>query len=215
MDIDKWYMRTVEDTLEFWDTNPEEGLSTSEVKKRLSKFGYNEMTEKAGTAWWKRLFAQFQDFMVLVLLGATLISAFLGEYTDAITILAIVIINAILGFVQEFRAEQSMKALKKLAAPTAHVIRNSILQQIPAKDLVPGDIMVLEAGDKLSADGRLVAAHEIEVEEATLTGESLPVRKAADKVYQENSPLGDRKNMVYASTVVTRGRGGRSFAQPA
>lgn len=207
MEIDKWYMRTAEDTLKFWDTSQDEGLSTNEVKKRLNKFGYNEMTEKAKTPWWKQLFAQFQDFMVLVLLGATLISAFLGEYVDAVTILAIVIINAILGFVQEFRAEQSMQALKKLAAPTAQVIRNGMLQQIPAKELVPGDMMVLEAGGKLSADGRLVSAQGIEVEEAALTGESLPVRKTPDKVYHENSPLGDRKNMVYAGTVVTRGRG--------
>lgn len=207
MDNDKWYMRTAEDTLRFWDTSQDEGLSSNEVKTRLNKFGYNEMTEKAKTPWWKQLFAQFQDFMVLILLGATLISAFLGEYVDAITILAIVIINAILGFVQEFRAEKSMQALKKLAAPTVRVIRNGMLQQIAAKELVPGDIMVLEAGDKLSADGRLVVAQGIEVEEAALTGESLPVRKTPDKIYLENSPLGDRKNMVYAGTVVTRGRG--------
>lgn len=207
MGSDKWYTRTAEETLVFWDTDKEDGLSTSEVKKRLNKFGFNEIVEKEKTSWWKRLVAQFQDFMVLILLGATLISAFLGEYVDAITILAIVIINAILGFVQEFRAEKSMEALKKLAAPTAHVIRNGTPQQIPAKDLVPGDILILESGDKLSADGRLVAGQGVEIEEAALTGESLPVRKVADRVYNENSPLGDRKNMVYAGTVVTRGRG--------
>lgn len=207
MGSDKWYTRTAEETLVFWDTDKEDGLSTSEVKKRLNKFGFNEIVEKEKTSWWKRLLAQFQDFMVLILLGATLISAFLGEYVDAITILAIVIINAILGFVQEFRAEKSMEALKKLAAPTAHVIRNGTPQQIPAKELVPGDILILESGDKLSADGRLVAGQGVEIEEAALTGESLPVRKIADRVYNENSPLGDRKNMVYAGTVVTRGRG--------
>jgi Ca2+-transporting ATPase len=191
----------------FWDTDQNEGLSTTEAKKRLNKFGYNQMVEKAKTPWWKQFIAQFQDFMVLVLLGATLISAFLGEYVDAITILAIVIINAILGFIQEFRAEKSMEALKKLAAPTAHVLRNGIPQQIPAKELVPGDIILLEAGDKISADGRLVAARGIEIDEAALTGESLPVRKSTERLYNENSPLGDRRNMVYAGTVVTRGRG--------
>ncbi|QJW45959.1 calcium-translocating P-type ATPase, SERCA-type [bacterium BFN5] len=207
MGSDKWYTRTTEETLVFWDTDKDDGLSTSEVKKRLNKFGFNEIVEKEKISWWKRLLAQFQDFMVLILLGATLISAFLGEYVDAITILAIVIINAILGFVQEFRAEKSMEALKKLAAPTAHVIRNGNPQQIPAKELVPGDIIILESGDKLSADGRLIAGQGVEIEEAALTGESLPVRKVADRVYNENSPLGDRKNMVYAGTVVTRGRG--------
>ncbi|MEG6585983.1 calcium-transporting P-type ATPase, PMR1-type [Dendrosporobacter sp. 1207_IL3150] len=207
MEIDKWYTRTAEEALEFWDTNINDGLSSSEVKNRLNKFGYNEMVEKEKTPWWKRLLAQFQDFMVLILLGATLISAFLGEYADAITILAIVIVNAALGFVQEYRAEQSMQALKKLSAPTANVIRNGMQQQIAANELVPGDIIVVESGDKLSADGRLVSAQGVEVEEAALTGESLPVRKVADKIFNENSPLGDRKNMIYAGTVVTRGRG--------
>lgn len=202
----KWHARTYQETLAFWETDKANGLSSKEVKNRLSKFGYNEMKEKQATAWWKRLLAQFQDFMVLVLLAATLISGFLGEYADAITILAIVIINAILGFIQEYRAEQSMQALKRLSAPTAHVIRNGTLQQVAARELVPGDILALEAGDKLAADGRLVDSQNLEVEEAALTGESLPVRKVADKDYSEDIPLGDRKNMVYAGTSVTRGR---------
>lgn len=204
---DKWYARTADEALVFWQTDPHEGLDSSEVKNRLNKFGYNQMLEKQAEPWWKRLLAQFQDFMVLVLLAATLISAFLGEYADAITILAIVIINAFLGFIQEYRAEQSMQALKQLAAPTARVIRNGMIQQVTARDLVPGDIMVIEAGDKLAADARLVDVHSLEIEEAALTGESLPVRKIADKSYGENVPLGDRKNMVYAGTTATRGRG--------
>ena len=202
----KWHARTFQETLSFWETDKINGLSSKEVKNRLIKFGYNEMKEKQPVAWWRRLLAQFQDFMVLVLLAATLISGFLGEYADAITILAIVIINAILGFIQEFRAEQSMQALKKLSAPTAHVIRNATLQQIPARELVPGDILALEAGDKLASDGRLVESQNLEVEEAALTGESLPVRKVADKNFSEDVSLGDRKNMVYAGTSVTRGR---------
>ncbi len=207
MDNEKWYARTVEDVLAFWQTDKNEGLSSNEVRKRLDRFGHNEMTAKEDISWWKRLLAQFQDFMVLVLLAATLVSAFMGEYVDAITILTIVIINAMLGFFQEYRAEKSMQALQKLAAPTAHVIRNGILQQIAARELVPGDIMVLEAGDKLAADGRLVEGQNMEVEEAALTGESLPVRKMPDKKFGEDSSLGDRKNMVYAGTSVTRGRG--------
>ncbi|MEN6413653.1 MAG: calcium-transporting P-type ATPase, PMR1-type [Veillonellales bacterium] len=202
-----WYARTAQEVLAFWKSNGENGLSTSEIKARLHEFGYNEMEERKTTVWWERFLAQFQDFMVLVLMAATLISAFLGEYADAITILAIVIINAILGFMQEYRAEQSMQALKKIAAPTARVMRNGTLQQIPAREVVPGDLLMLEAGDKLAADGRLFLSQNLEVEEAALTGESLPVRKFADKLYSEDSSLGDRKNMVYAGTSVSRGRG--------
>jgi len=202
-----WYTRQGQEVITYWHTDQYEGLASSEVKNRLKKFGYNEMVEKQRPAWWKRLIAQFQDFMVLVLLAATLISAFLGEYADAVTILIIVIFNAILGFVQEYRAEKSMDALKKMAAPTAHVIRNGILQQIVARELVPGDILVLESGDKIAADARLIDVQSMEVEEAALTGESLPVRKLANKQYDENSSLGDRKNMVYASTSIVKGRG--------
>ncbi|SDF39991.1 calcium-transporting P-type ATPase, PMR1-type [Sporolituus thermophilus] len=207
MNSDKWYARTADEALAFWQTDPYDGLSSSEVKARLNKFGFNQMAEKPAEPWWKCFLAQFQDFMVLVLLAATLISAFLGEYSDAVTILAIVIINAILGFVQEYRAEQSMQALKQLAAPSARVIRNGMVQQVVARELVPGDILVLEAGDKIAADGRLIDDYNLQVEEAALTGESLPVRKIANRQFGENVPLGDRKNMIYAGTSVTRGRG--------
>ncbi|HWR08421.1 calcium-translocating P-type ATPase, SERCA-type [Sporomusa sp.] len=207
MDREKWYTRTSDEAVQFWQTSFVDGLSSAEVKIRLDKFGFNELAEKEKVAWWKRFLAQFQDFMVLVLLGATLISALLGEYADAVTILIIVLMNAILGFVQEYRAEQSLSALKKLASPTARVVRNSMVQQIPARELVPGDILVLEAGDKLAADGRLIDVHNMEVEEAALTGESMPVRKVADRSFNEDAPLGDRKNMVYAGTSIVRGRG--------
>lgn len=207
MDMERWHARTAEEAVQFWLTNPLDGLSTQEVKTRLDKFGYNELKEKAKIPWWRQFVAQFQDFMVLVLLAATLISAFLGEYADAITILAIVLLNAVLGFIQEYRAEQSMEALKKLSAPTARVLRNGMIQHVPASELVPGDILALEAGDKLAADGRLLETNNLEIEEAALTGESLPVRKAAEKKYSEDSSLGDRKNMVYAGTSITRGRG--------
>ena len=207
MDIGKWYTRTGQEIIDYWQTDQCEGLNSKEIHNRLHKFGYNEMIEKEKITWWKRLIAQFQDFMVLVLLAATLISAFLGEYADAVTILIIVIVNATLGFVQEYRAEQSMNALKKMAAPTAHVIRNGMLQKIAARELVPGDIMMLESGDKIAADARLLETQNMETQEAALTGESLPVRKAADKQCREESALGDRKNMVYAGTAIAKGRG--------
>lgn len=207
MGTEKWYTRSAQEAIDFWKTDQQEGLHSTEVKNRLSEFGYNEMVEKQKPAWWKRFLAQFQDFMVLVLLAATLISAFLGEYADSVTILAIVMINAILGFIQEHRAEKSMDALKTMVAPTAHVIRNGNLQQIGAREVVPGDILALESGDKIAADARLIDVQNMEVDEATLTGESLPVRKLADKLYSESSPLGDRKNMVYTGTNIVRGRG--------
>ncbi|MBP2652917.1 MAG: calcium-transporting P-type ATPase, PMR1-type [Firmicutes bacterium] len=205
--VEKWYARTVEETLNFWRTDEHEGLSSSDVKERLDRFGYNEMIGKTEVAWWKRLLAQFQDFMVVVLLVATLISGLLGEYADAVTILAIVLVNAILGFFQEYRAERSMEALCKLTAPSARVVRNGVAQHIPARELVPGDVLMLEAGDIIAADGRLITAVNLETEESALTGESLPVRKLAEKIYSEDITLGDRKNMVYAGTIITRGRG--------
>lgn len=204
---EKWYARSFEEALKFFGTDEANGLSSNEVKSRLHKFGFNEIKEKQSSPWWQKFFDQFEDFMVLVLLGATLISAFLGEYADAATILAIVLTNAILGFVQECRAEQSMQALKKLVAPTARVIRNGNLQQVPTRELVPGDILAIEAGDKLAADGRLIDAQNLEIEEATLTGESLPVRKIANRKLNDDVPLGDQKNMVFSGTNVTRGRG--------
>ena len=202
-----WYTRSTDDTIQFWETNPNEGLSNKEVAKRLEQFGSNEMQEKEKTPWWKILLAQFQDFMVLILLGATLISALLGEFIDSITILSIVIINAILGFIQENKAENSMQALKKLTTPNARVLRHSTIQQIPARELVPGDILILETGDRIAADGRLINVCNLEVEEAALTGESLTVRKVADREFQEGSSLGDQKNMIFSGTSVVRGRG--------
>jgi P-type Ca2+ transporter type 2C len=184
-----------------------QGLTGKEVKHRLDTIGFNELIEKPKASVWKMLAEQFEDFMVLVLLGATLVSAFLGEYSDAITIMAIVVTNAILGFVQEFKAEKSMEALKQLTAPTSRVIRGGIEQRISARELVPGDLIILEAGDRLAADGRLVEAINLEVEESALTGESVPVRKNADKLFAPETGLGDRRNMVYVGTSVTRGRG--------
>ena len=207
--MEKWHSFRTEEALSFWRTNELDGLGSAEIRERLEQFGPNEIIKREKVVWWHRLIAQFQDFMVLVLLAATLISAILGEYADAAAIMAIVLINAILGFIQEYRAEQSMEALaaSKLAAPNARVTRNGNIQQIPARELVPGDILHLEQGDIIPADARLFDAQNLEVEEAALTGESIPVRKIADRVYPENITLGDRKNMTYSGTIVTRGRG--------
>ncbi|EGO63237.1 calcium-transporting P-type ATPase, PMR1-type [Acetonema longum] len=207
MNGERWHCYTVEETAAHLKADLSQGLTTHEAQKRLKLYGYNELPEKEKTIWWKTLLAQFQDFMVLVLLGATLISAIVGEYVDAITILAIVLLNALLGFVQEYRAERSIEALKQLTAPVATVIRNGFIQQVPARELVPGDVMVHESGDRLAADARIVEAYNFELEEAALTGESIPTRKMAEMQLTEDAPLGDRKNMLYAGTSITRGRG--------
>ncbi len=183
------------------------GLNLKEVARRIERFGPNALVEKKKTSPLAMLVAQFKDFMIMVLLAATVISGLMGETADAVTILAIVILNAVLGFVQEFRAEKSMEALKKLTAPEARVVREGGEIKIPALDLVPGDIVVLETGDKIPADLRLINCVNLEIEEATLTGESVPVKKTAATLAAKNLGLGDRKNMAYMGTVITRGRG--------
>ena len=182
------------------------GLTAREGERRLAQYGPNQLVEASRTPWWQILLAQFQDFMVLVLLVATGISYFMGETADAITIVVIVVVNAILGFVQEYRAEQSLEALKQLTAPVARVLRDGQETQLAARELVPGDILLLEAGDKVPADARVLEASGFEAEEAALTGESLPVRKTPAWLGTEETGLGDRKNMVYMGTTVTRGR---------
>lgn len=204
---EQWHAVPLERVAAEMEVDPALGLSEQESRVRLEQVGPNELTAAERAPWWKLLLAQFLDFMVLVLLGATVIAYVLGERADAITIIAIVAVNAVLGFVQEFRAERSLEALRQMAAPTARVRRDGLEGQIPAVQVVPGDVIALEAGDRVPADARLWEAYSLEVEEAALTGESLPVRKRTDWVGAEGVPLGDRKNMVFIGTTVTRGRG--------
>ncbi len=193
--------------LEQWGSEPTRGLSVELAGERLSDFGPNRLEEVGRVSAWRQFANQFTDFIVLVLVGAALVSGLLQEWIDAIAILAIVVLNALLGFIQEYRAERALEALKKLAAPLARVIRSGEVRNIPAEEVVPGDIMVLEMGDLVPADGRLLEDHLLEVDEASLTGESVPVKKATELILDENAPLGDRRNMVYSSTVVTYGKG--------
>ncbi len=187
-------------------SDPAAGLATKEASQRLARYGPNELPHPRPRSLMRVFFGQFQDFMVLVLLGATGISFFLGEIGDAVTILLIVVVNAILGALQEFRAERSLEALKEMSAPTARVRRDGEEHRVPAAEVVPGDLLLLEAGDKPAADARLLHVSELAVEEALLTGESIPVQKSHDWVGDPRAPIGERRNMVFAGTTVVRGR---------
>ncbi|WP_425484591.1 calcium-translocating P-type ATPase, SERCA-type [Kroppenstedtia pulmonis] len=187
--------------------DPAKGLKEADADQRRRKTGPNQLAEGAKLSPVALLLNQFKDFMVLVLLAATLVSGLLGEYTDAVAIMAIVILNAILGFVQEFRAEKSLSALKKLSAPMARVKRDGMWVRIPAVELVPGDIVSLESGDRVPADVRLIQAENLYIEESALTGESVPVNKMHHSLPGGEIPLGDQKNMAFLGTMAVRGTG--------
>lgn len=183
------------------------GLPDREAKKRLETYGRNKLVQKKKKSWFALLFSQFTDFMVLVLLGATAISMIMGEVTEALTVLAIVIINAFLGFYQEMHTEKTMEALEKLAAPKARVFRDSELREIPAEEIVPGDLILIEAGDRIPADGYLVEANDLQVDESMLTGESLPVAKkpSPQAAVSEMDSESHRKTCVYMGCTATGG----------
>ncbi len=183
------------------------GISSEQAEKRLQEYGPNELKEKKKKTPFMMFLDQFKDFMILVLMAAAFISGIIGEPSDTIAIVVIVVLNAIVGFVQEYRAEKAMAALKKMAAPTATVIRNGTPENIPASQLVPGDVVLLEAGKVVPADIRLTEAAQLKVKEAALTGESVPVEKHTRALHDELLPIGDRKNMAYKGTSVAYGRG--------
>lgn len=203
----EWYRQTKEELLSTLNTNVESGLSSQDVEQRLEKYGTNELKEEEGKGLLSKILAQFSDFLVLILIGAAIISIFVGEFKDAIVILAIVVVNAFLGIYQEGRAEKALEALKKMASPNAKVIRNNHVEVVPANTLVPGDIVLLDAGDIIPADLRLVESSNLKIEEASLTGESVPVEKKANVAFDTEVSIGDRTNMAYMSTIVTYGRG--------
>ncbi len=185
----------------------ENGLTSAEAQKRIETFGQNQLEEAPRPGFLSLLWDQLKDFVVMLLIVAAVISIALGEGIDAAAIIAIVVLNAILGIVQERRAEEALAALKKLAAPEAHVLRDGIRITIPGRDLVPGDIVFLEAGNFVPADLRLLEAINLRVEEASLTGESLAVQKNATLILGSEAPIGDRKNSAFMGTTVSYGRG--------
>ena len=195
---------TIADQLQ---TDLEYGLSSAQVQNRLAEYGENKLKEQAGISPWAILLNQFRNMITALLLIATTISLLLGDYVEAVAIAAVIFLNAAFGFVTEYKAEQAMDALKKMVTATAKVVRDGKLQEIAAEQLVPGDLLVLEEGDRVTADARLVTVENLATEEASLTGESQPVNKRIDVLEQANLPLGDRKNMIYMSTMVVRGNG--------
>lgn len=201
-----WYQKPATECLSKLNSNIDKGLSLREVEKRQKEFS-NVLEEGSAINPLRILFNQFTDTMVLVLLGATVVSGIVGDLADAITIMAIVIVNAILGFIQEYRAEQSLDEIKKLASPHATVMRDGIKTKILTKDLVPGDIVFIEAGDKIPADLRLLKSYSLSIDEATLTGESIAVEKDAEIIYSSEMPIAEQKNLAFMGTAVTRGRG--------
>ncbi len=190
------------------DVRPDHGLTPELVARRTEEYGPNELAEAARTPAWRRLLAQFTDLLILILIGAAVVAfAVSGELKTPLVVLVVVVFNAVIGFIQENRAEKSLEALKKMLVIQTRVRRNGQLVNLPAGELLPGDIVMIESGDRVPADGRLLFANSLEIEEAALTGESQPSTKGTDPVDRDDVPLGDRKNMVYMNTTVTRGRG--------
>ncbi len=186
--------------------DPGRGLAAQDATGRLAQYGPNELTQADKASPWELFFNQFKNILVVILIVATVLSAFVGEYVDAAIILVIVLFCAILGFVQEYRAERALDALKSMLTPMITVLRDGEELEIASKDLVPGDVMVLEAGDRIPADARVVENHSLQCDEAPLTGESLPVTKELGPM-RADAPVGDRRNMVFTGTTITYGRG--------
>jgi Ca2+-transporting ATPase len=201
-----WHTFSVEDALAKLESAPA-GLSSAEAATRLGTHGPNELTSGVGVSAWAILGAQFKNVLTVILLIATLLSAVLGHETEAIAIAVIVLLAVVLGFVQEYRAERATDALKRMAAPTATVIRDGRESEIAGRDVVPGDIVLLGAGDRVPADARLVESINLQIEEAALTGESEPVEKHITALADLELALGDRRNLAFAGTAVTYGRG--------
>jgi len=202
-----WHALSTQETLESLHTRLDQGLTDQEVEERLVKYGPNQLEEKEGTTFIQMVLSQLNNFVVILLIVAAIISAVLGEWIDASAIIAIVVLNTVMGVVQENRAEQALAALKKLAAPDAQVLRNGRRVSVPSPQLVPGDIVYLEAGYFIPADVRLLEAVNLRVEEAALTGESVPVQKNSGEIFNADASLGDRKNTAFMGTTVSYGRG--------
>lgn len=202
-----WHTLSTQEVLKRLETPEEHGLTTAEAKKRLAEFGTNQLKERPRPSFFQLVLDQLQSFVIILLIVAAIISAILGEWVDAGAIITIVVLNAVLGVIQESKAEEALEALKKMSAPEAHVLRDGKRIPIPAPQVVPGDIVLLEAGYYVPADLRLLEAINLRIEEAALTGESVAVQKNATLTLDADASLGDRKNTAFMGTVVSYGRG--------
>ncbi|MGA8833380.1 MAG: cation-translocating P-type ATPase [Desulfomonilaceae bacterium] len=198
---------SAEETARIFGADLDRGLSNKEAARRLAESGYNELQEARPPPFWRLLLAQFENFVVMMLIVASLVSSFLGDYLEASAIMAIVLLNAIIGVIQEFKAEEARAALKKMAAPSSNVVRDGTRLTIPSRELVPGDVVIMEAGNYVPADLRLVETVNLRIEEAALTGESVPVNKRTEEALDENILLGDRRNAAFMGTLISYGRG--------
>lgn len=201
----RWYEHSAQNIESLTKTDLNAGLTERQAEQRLAEYGLNELDEQERPSALLVFLEQFKDFMVVVLLAATLISGLLGEYIDAITILLIVLINGVLGFFQERKAEKSLEALKELSAPQMTVLRDGVWRRVPAKEVVFGDVVKFESGDRIGADVRLIRANGLTVEESALTGESVAVEKRSEAIVGEELSVGDQQNMVFMGTMVARG----------
>ena len=201
----KYFSTPYEEVLKEFNVS-KSGLEDKQVSSNTEKFGLNQLTEKKRQTVLQVFLSQFKDLLVLILIAAAIISAITGSLESTLVIFAVIILNAILGTVQHFKAEQSLDSLKALSSPCAKVYRNGKKVEIPSKELVPGDILILEAGDMVSADGRIIENFSLQVNESSLTGESESVNKFLDTIEKEEIALGDQKNMVFSGSLVTYGR---------
>lgn len=205
--VNSWWNQSPEDVCRNLNTNLHKGLSSEETERRLQKFGPNQLPEKKRVSPLTLLINQFSSFIVWTLIIAAIIAGFLGEWVDATAIGVIVILNGILGFFQEFQADKSLAALRKMATLSSKVIRNGELQTLPSEKIVPGDLVLIEAGDRIPADGRIIQSIELSTQEAALTGESMPIHKITKLLEKPDLAIGDRKNMGFLGTVAVSGKG--------
>ncbi len=202
-----WHSQPLESVISHLQTRLDSGLTSQEAAARLQRQGHNELRERPRPPFWKLVYEQLSSFVVVLLIVASVVSALLGDWVEAGLIMTIVVLNAVLGVTQESRAEQALNALKKMAAPEAEVLRDGHRQKVPARELVQGDVVLLEAGNYVPADLRLVETINLKIDEASLTGESVAVQKQASVTLASDIPLGDRHNAAYMSSLVTYGRG--------
>lgn len=202
-----WQTISVRETCERLKTNSVNGLTKDEAEEKIKKYGENKLTEKKKESILVKFLKQFNDFMIIILIIAAAISAVMSyvegsnDYLDSVIIIFIVVLNAIMGVIQEAKAEKSLDALKKMSAPTAKVKRDGIIQTIPSEEVVPGDLIIIETGSYIPADARIVKSYNLKLEESALTGETIPVLKDERALLSEKAPIGDRINMVFGATI--------------